>query len=134
MLAAAVLVFVVIAAVYVAFHAVGRTPDSGFVREAFGSESVVFDRVYDGTGSSDNRTRTVVIRTSRTPHEVLAAIAAIGRWRPLGDALERQSDGLCVVAFSPKEYLSTPRRQRGEDVRAVTELEPSTVVLSLLYC
>ena len=132
--AAAVLVFVVIAAAYAAFHSIGRTPESGFIREAFGSESVVFDRVYDGSGPSENRTRTVVLRTSRAPQEVLAAIAANGGWRALGGALARQSDGLCVVAFPPKDYLSTPRRQRSEDVRTVTELEPSTVVLSLLYC
>ena len=132
--AAAVLVFGVFAAAYAAFHSIGRTPESGFIREAFGSESVVLDRVYDGTGSSENRTRTVVLRTSQAPHEVLAAIGATGGWRALGDALERQSDGLCVVAFSPTDYLSTPRPQRSEDVRTVTELEPSTVVLSLLYC
>jgi hypothetical protein len=40
----------------------------------------------------------------------------------------------CVVSFSPKDYLSTARSQRGEDVRAVTEREPAAVVLSLLYC
>ena len=128
------LVLVVIAAAYGAFHSVGRTPESGFVREAFGSEAVVFDKVYDGSGSSENRSRTVVLRTSQAPHEVLSAIAADGGWRPLGDGLERQSDGLCVVAFSPRDYLSTPRPQRSADVRTVTELEPATVVLSLLYC
>ena len=129
--AGALLVIVVIAAAY---NSIGSTPESGFVRDAFGSQAVVFDKAYDGTGSSENRSRTVVLRTPQAPHEVLSIIAASGGWRPLGDALERQSDGLCVVAFAPKDYLSTPRPQRSEDVRTVTEQEPSTVVLSLLYC
>jgi hypothetical protein len=132
--AGAFLVFVVAAAAYAAFHSIGRTPASGFVTDAFPSEAVVFDKAYDGTGSSENRSRTVVLRTPQAPDEVLATIAAKGGWRPLGDALQRESDGLCVVSFSPKDYLSTPRLQRGEDVRAVTEREPAAVVLSLLYC
>ena len=130
----ALLVSVVTAAFYTAFHSIGRTPASGFVKDAFGSEAVVFDKAYDGTGSSENRSRTVVLRTPQAPHEVLATIAGKGGWRPLGDGLERESDGLCVVSFSPKDYLSTARSQRGEDVRAVTERGPAAVVLSLLYC
>lgn len=130
----AFLVFVVTAAAYAAFHSIGRAPASGFVTDTFGSEAVILDKAYDGTGSSENRSRTVVLRTPQAPDEVLATIAAMGGWRPLGDALERESDGLCVVSFSPKDYLATPRSERGEDVRAVTEREPSAVVLSLLYC
>lgn len=110
----------------------GRTPSSGFLRTAFGHESVRFDQVYESTGSSENRSRVVIVATSLSLEAVLANLEAEGDWRRLGSSLERRSDGLCVVPWTAADYVSThPSRV---DATAVARALPKAVVIVLLYC
>lgn len=133
--AASLLLALVVAGVlYAMFRpAFGRTPPSGFVREAFGSDAVLSDKVYEGGGSSEDRTRTVVIRTTQDPDAVRSEFVARGGWRRLGRGLERASDGLCLVAYAPQDFLAT-HPTRGADIRKLLERERASVVLALLYC
>lgn len=111
----------------------GRTPPSGFLSETFGSTAVLFDRSYQGGGSSEDRTRAVVMRTARSPEEVISTLARKRGWRRVGEGVVRDSDGVCVVAYSPADYLSTHDEERVDVGRVVTR-HGQSVVLSLLYC
>ena len=112
----------------------GKTPSSGFVKDAFGSESVVFDLVTNGMGSSEKRSREVIVVTDLSPAEVLATIAASSGWRRLDGALERRSDGLCVSAMGAEDYVGQEAVFRNASVTEAARRHPGSVVLTLLFC
>jgi hypothetical protein len=100
-----------LSAVKVVPSMLGRTPPSGFLTDAFGEDALVFNETYEGTGSSEDRFRIVIVDTDMSPDSVLGDIADRGGWRPVGKGIERRSDGLCVVARTTDGYLGIP----GED-------------------
>lgn len=111
----------------------GRTPPSSFLEDTFGSEALVFNQLYEGRGSSEDRTRTVVLVTEGAPQEVLRRIAGRGGWKSLSDsAIDRPSDGLCVVAYSASDYDTNHRG--AEAAQVVARAGEDSVVLSLLFC
>ena len=111
---------------------VGRTPSSAFVYDTFGAEAVAFDQTYDGGGSSEDRTRTVVVATDLAPDDVLERITARGGWKAVRGGIERQSDSLCVVAYSAGHYIASHAGR--QDARQVAQARTDVVILSLLYC
>lgn len=109
----------------------GRTPSSAVLNNVYG-DAVVFDRTFDGQGSSEDNTRVVVLASEEEPSSVVREFTARAGWRRLGKGAIRTSDGLCIVPYSSAEYLEGSQ-QGVEDVRAVTEGR-AAVVISLLYC
>ncbi len=86
----------------------------------------------ESTGSTEDKSRVVIVNTERPPAELLRQISALGGWRPLGKGIGRGSDGLCVVANSASEYPAPPGSPK--DAVAAARNHPQSVVLSLLYC
>lgn len=121
-------------AIVVAVQAkLGRTPSSDFLREVVGEDQVVLDRRSEGGGSSESDTRTVVIKGEPSAETLLDRIHRTGGWSRLGDGLERDEDGLCVVAYDASEYLAETTLRHGAVHDALRHHEEA-VVVRLVYC
>lgn len=131
LVALAVMAGVLGVAWYLLDRSAGRTPSSDFVRDVYGA-AVSFDRTYDSEGSSEDKSRVLLIEGEADPTRVLGTLSARGTWRRVGEGISRESDGLCAVAYAVEEYVG-PTQEGANEVQAAATGK-NAVVVSLLYC